>query len=149
MDTFDEQLKWRIETADTSMVLTPAPALADDIWRKHQLKQLSKAVSVVTCSALVGIGVWVHDMGQSPMAMPSYIVQSHQYEQQLAQFSHVELSDSHSAIMANWHHELAVIDQTLERGKGNLYNAKLWQRRTTLLKMMVEFYTKPLDLYEI
>ncbi|NMP31885.1 hypothetical protein HII17_09935 [Thalassotalea sp. M1531] len=149
MSTFDEQLKWRIETADSAMVLSEAPDFANDIWRRHQVKQLTKVVSVTVCSALIAISGWMYNMSQSPVAMPAYIVQSHQYEQQLANYAQVQLSDTHSAIIANWHHELSVIDQTLERGKGNLYNVELWQRRTNLLKMMVDFYTKPIDLYEI
>ncbi|REL36838.1 hypothetical protein [Thalassotalea euphylliae] len=149
MTRFNDQLEWRIESAEHMLENSKAPLLAEDIWRIHQLKQLSQTVGLAVLAAFIALSLWWYHWGQTPMAMPDYITQSHQYEQQLAQYADVELSERHSAIMANWHHELSVIDQTLERGKGNLYNVELWQRRTSLLKLMVEFYTRPLDLYEI
>ncbi|WP_448213622.1 hypothetical protein [Colwellia sp. MEBiC06753] len=149
MSTFDQELKWRIANAESVMVVVEAPKVAEDIWRKHQIKQLSIFVAVVAfCTAFL-LSAWFYNLSQSPFEMPDYIIQSHQYEKQLAKFADVQLSATHSAIMANWYHELSVIDQTLERGKGNLYNMELWQQRTELLKTMVEFYTKPTDLYEI
>lgn len=149
MSGFDEQLKWRVASAESALEKCSAPELADDIWRLHQLRQMSKMVAIAVFATLVAISFWWYHHGESAMTMPEYITQSHLYEQQLAKYADVELSESHSAIMANWHHELSVIDQTLERGKGNLYNVELWQRRTNLLKLMVEFYSRPLDLYEI
>ena len=149
MSNFDEQLKWRIETAESSMVLMKAPDLADDIWQKHQMRRMSKWFALVASITVISFTFWLQTSAPTSVKMPSFIVKSHQYERELATFSDVELSDSHSAIMANWHHELAVIDQTIERGKGNLYNTELWQQRTNLLKVMVEFYTQPADLYEI
>lgn len=149
MTNFKEQLEWRIESADHMLESTEAPLLADEIWRLHQQNKLSQTVGFAVLTVFIAFSLWWYYWGQTPMAMPSYITESHQYEQQLAQYADVELSERHSAIMANWHHELAVIDQTLERGKGNLYKVELWQRRTNLLKLMVEFYTQPIDLYEI
>lgn len=142
-------IQWRIATADRQMELRSAPDIAADIWKKHQSQKLTRWSLIIFILLAVFIVSWVSLDLDTGMPTPDYITQSHHYEKQLAQFVNVELSQGHQVIMANWQHELEVIDQTIERSRGNLYNPELWQRRTHLLKMMVDFYTKPVDLYEI
>ncbi|MFD2167735.1 hypothetical protein ACFSJY_15895 [Thalassotalea euphylliae] len=144
----NEQLAWRLSNEE-SLRLLDAPDLAEDIWHKYQLKQVSKLMLMLCVLVVVGMSFWLRTAPNAELAMPDYIANSHEYERELAKFKSTELTDAQQAIVANWYHELSVIDQTIERGKGNLYNEKLWQRRTNILKIMVEFYTQPLDLYEI
>ncbi|WP_286263285.1 hypothetical protein [Thalassotalea atypica] len=148
MTHFEEQLKWRIDTADTSMLVQPAPPLAEKIWEKHQARKTNNVIALIACLSLLSFGYWLQLSLQSNQA-PSFIAQGHQYERKLAQLSHIQLSDHHSAVMTNWHHELAVIDQIIDQSQGKANYTELWIQRTNLLKTMVEFYEKPIDVYEI
>ncbi len=148
MTHFEEQLRWRIDTAESSMVFHKAPNLSDVIWQKYKAKNTSKVVALAACVSILSFGYWLQ-LSMSSSTLPSFISQGHQYEQQLIELAEISLSESHSVVMENWYHELQVIDQIIDQSQGKANTSELWIQRTNLLKTMVDFYAQPVDVYEI
>lgn len=147
MTHFDDQLKWRIDTADSSMVFHKAPDLSEQIWKKHQAKKINRFVALAACVSMLSFGYWIQlsiNNGGGGL-----ISQGHQYEQKLASLSQIQLSESHSLVMENWIQELQVIDQIISQSQGKANTSELWIQRTNLLKAMVDFYAQPVDVYDI
>lgn len=148
MTHFEEQLRWRIDTADTSMAVEKAPDLSEVIWQKHAAKKTNRVIAMAACASILSFGYWLQ-LSMHSSQSPSLISQGHQYEQQLIELSEISLPGNHSVVMENWYHELQVIDQIIDQSQGKANTTELWIQRTNLLKTMVEFYAQPVDVYEI
>lgn len=148
MTHFEEQLKWRIDTAESSMTIEVAPDLSDVIWQKYSAKKANRIITLAACVSILSFGYWLQLSIHSTQS-PSLISQGHQYEQQLIELSNITLSSNHNVVMENWYHELQVIDQIIDQSQGKANTSELWIQRTNLLKTMVEFYAQPVDVYEI
>ncbi len=130
--------------APEHVVLIKAPDLSDKIWQKHQSRKRKKWLAIAASCSICAMTFVVTSYNFDTLDIV-HVNQS--LEHQLADLSHVELSDTQNVIVNNWQDEIALIDEKLEQYDKN--NNQLWLERQQLLTQIVEFKISPSDVYEI
>jgi|GEM_PF-1895358 len=146
MNKLEDAIHKHIDANQDNIITYKAPDLADDIWQQYQQKKQKKHFAVAASVCLLAL---VLGWQKIPGGSPDFIAQSYMLEQRLAEVVDNPLSDDHRALMSNWHHELSMIDQSIEEQGPEFADANLWADRASLLTQMIEFYAKPVDFYEI
>lgn len=140
------RLKQHIESAPLAFDMHQAPDLSEMIWQRHQAKKRRQWLAIAAGAAMLAFTGW---MQNSALTEPTFIAQNHQLEQQLAALSGVELSEQQRLTVADWHHELALIDQSIEQLGTAMTDQSVWVQRSKTLSKMVAFYSQPVDVFEL
>ncbi|MFT4927863.1 MAG: hypothetical protein ACI8WB_003977 [Phenylobacterium sp.] len=147
MNNLHKQLKQHIESAPLVMPMHQAPDLAEHIWHSHQTRK--KRQWLVTAAG-IGMLMVTSVMQLNALSESPLLNQNHQLERQLASMSGVMLSEQQRLVMADWQHELSLIDQSIEQQQSAaLVDQKAWALRSNILSKMVEFYIHPSEVYEL
>ncbi len=147
-DQMEQEINHYLAATQNTMPLYKAPNLADTIWQRHQNKKITKATAIAASVCLLSLTFWISS-SPSLKQGPSLVVKNQKLELQLSQLSNRELSGQQQMIVANWQHELELLDQNLEQEKDRILTQNLWSIRNQLLTQMIDFYLQPMDLYEI
>ena len=125
-----------------------APDLSEEIWQRHQSKKRPNYRLIAACTCLISMIFFFQSSFYSPKP-DSFIAQNYQLEMQLAKVSIQVLSEEQQQVMTNWRYELELLDQDLELLHSNQLSRDLWSNRIEILTKMIDFYSQPIELYEI
>ena len=144
----EQQITDYLAATEETMPLYKAPDMSDTIWQRHQSKKLTKASAIAASICILSLTLWISNSPELQKG-PTLIVQNQILELKLAELSSRELSENQQQIVANWQHELELLDQNLEQERDRVLTQNLWSIRNQLLTQMIDFYLQPMDLYEI
>lgn len=144
----EQQISDYLAATENTMPLYKAPDISEQIWSQHQNRKLTKFSAIAASACILSLTLWMSNTSELNQA-PSLITQNQQLEHQLAQLSTRELPANQQMIIDNWQYELELIDQSLEYEHDRILSQDLWSFRNQLLTQMIDFYQKPVDLYEI
>lgn len=147
-EQMEQEINHYLAATQSTMPLYKAPDLADNIWQRHQSKKITKASAIAASICIFSLTFWILSSPNLQQG-PGLVVKNQKLELQLSQLSTRELSEQQQMIVANWQHELELLDQNLEQEKDRILTQNLWSIRNQLLKQMIDFYLQPMDLYEI
>ncbi|MCW8865852.1 MAG: hypothetical protein OQK09_11410 [Colwellia sp.] len=153
MTNLDEKIIQWVESTEDSIKYFKAPDVSKEIWRRHQLKKYRNYLAIAASACIVMITLWVQQSSMSlksnSSAVQDLLAQNAVLEQQLLGTAKIALSDRQAAIMSDWYHQLAMIDQNIEIQRSDTFDETFWSSRKKLLSKMVDFHTQPFDFYEI
>lgn len=144
----EQQISDYLAATENTMPLYKAPDISEQIWHQHQNRKLTKFSAIAASVCILSLTFWLSGTPEFNQA-PSLITQNQQLEHQLAQLSTRQLPANQQIIIDNWQYELEMLDQSLEYERDRILSQDLWSFRNQLLTQMINFYQKPIDLYEI
>jgi hypothetical protein len=146
MNDLRQQLKQHIESAPLSFEMHQAPGLSEAIWKRYQQRKKRQWMAIAAGVCMLSMTFL---MQQGALSEPVFMVQNHQLERELASLSDIQLSEQQLLTMANWQHELALIDEDIEQQGSTVVDQNVWNQRSNILSQMVAFYHQPVEVFEL